>query len=54
MKLVDKLLNLGYEGFGVLAVDAGEVALEYGISREMQDEWAVRSGCYRDFCFHAL
>jgi len=43
MKLVDKLLNLGYEGFGVLAVDAGEVALEYGISREMQDEWAVRS-----------
>lgn len=43
MKLVDKLMNLGYDGFGVLAVDAGEVALEYGITREMQDEWAVRS-----------
>lgn len=43
MKLVDKLFNLGYAGFGVLAVDAGEVALEYGVTREMQDEWAVRS-----------
>ncbi|HBW35154.1 thiolase family protein [Desulfosporosinus sp. BICA1-9] len=43
MKLIDKLMNLGYAGFGVLAVDAGEVALEYGITREMQDEWAERS-----------
>lgn len=43
MKLVDMLFNFGIPGFGVLAVDAGEVALEYGISREMQDEWSVRS-----------
>jgi acetyl-CoA C-acetyltransferase len=43
MKLTDLLYDLGIPGFGVLAVDAGEVALEYGISREMQDEWAARS-----------
>lgn len=41
--LIDKLFELGYAGFGVLAVDAGEVAVEHGITREMQDEWAVRS-----------
>jgi acetyl-CoA C-acetyltransferase len=43
LKLVDGLVKLGYRGFGVLAVDAGEVALEYGISRELQDEWALLS-----------
>lgn len=43
IKLVDGLIGLGYKGFGVLAVDAGEVALEYGVTREMQDEWAVLS-----------
>ncbi|NSW83119.1 MAG: thiolase family protein [Syntrophothermus sp.] len=42
-KLVDILFQLGYPGFGVLAVDAGEVAVEYGVTREMQDEWALRS-----------
>lgn len=43
LRLVDVLYGLGYPGFGVLAVDAGEVAMEYGITREMQDEWALRS-----------
>jgi acetyl-CoA C-acetyltransferase len=28
-----------------VALDAGEVALEYGISREDQDAWALRSHC---------
>jgi acetyl-CoA C-acetyltransferase len=43
VKLVDMLFNFGVPGFGVLAVDAGEVALENGVSRQEQDEWAVRS-----------
>ncbi len=43
MKLTDMLNELGIPGFGIVAVDAGEVAVEYGITREMQDEWAARS-----------
>ncbi len=45
IKLVDNLFELGYgaKGFSPVAVDAGEVALEFGVTREMQDEWAVRS-----------
>ncbi|HEU19427.1 MAG TPA: thiolase family protein [Deltaproteobacteria bacterium] len=45
LKLIDPLFYLGYDamGFNTIAVDAGEVALEYGITREMQDEWAMRS-----------
>lgn len=41
----DQLFPLGYSrtGWNPVAVDAGNVALEYGISREMQDEWALRS-----------
>lgn len=35
--------GMGYKGFGQLACDAGEVALEYGVTREEQDVWAVRS-----------
>jgi len=43
--LMDNLFELGYtvKGFAPVAVDAGEVALEYNVTREMQDEWAVRS-----------
>ena len=43
--LMDNLFELGYtaKGFAPVAVDAGEVALEYGVSREMQDAWAVKS-----------
>lgn len=45
VKLIDPLFFLGYDamGFNTVAVDAGEVAVEYGVTREMQDEWAVRS-----------
>lgn len=45
VQLEDVLFELGYgrKGFAPVARDAGEVALEYGISREMQDQWAMQS-----------
>lgn len=45
IRLIDPLFELGYhaKGFSPVAVDAGEVALEYGVTREMQDEWAYKS-----------
>lgn len=39
----DPLFELGYDGFNPVAVDAGNVALENGIDRQMQDAWAVQS-----------
>lgn len=39
----DGLFGLGYKGYNPVSVDAGEVALEYGISREDQDRWAYES-----------
>ncbi len=41
----DVLFELGYakKGFNAVAFDSGVVALEYGISREDQDQWALRS-----------
>lgn len=41
--LKDPLFELGYPDFAPLAKDAGDVAVEYGVSREEQDEWAERS-----------
>jgi len=43
LTMVDHLNPIQYNGFGILAADAGEVALEYGITREMQDKWALGS-----------
>jgi len=45
IRLVDCLFELGYtaKGFNPVALDAGEMALEYGVTREMQDAWALRS-----------
>lgn len=43
IELWDGLFGLGYKGFNPVAVDTGEVALEYGISREDQDRWAYGS-----------
>src|SRR4030043_1710590 len=43
IELWDGLFGLGYKGFNPVSVDAGEVALEYGISREGQDRWAYGS-----------
>jgi acetyl-CoA C-acetyltransferase len=42
-KVKDHLFPIGYTGHNTLAKDAGDVALEYGVSREEQDEWAVGS-----------
>ena len=41
----DVLFELGYgrRGFAPVATDAGHVSLEYGVSREKQDEWAIKS-----------
>lgn len=41
--MVDHLNPIMYVGFNSLAKDAGEVALEHGVPREMQDEWAFGS-----------
>ncbi len=43
--LVDNLFELGYsaKGFAPVSVDAGEVALQYGVTRQMQDAWAFQS-----------
>jgi acetyl-CoA C-acetyltransferase len=43
IELWDGIYGLGYKGFNPVSVDAGEVALEYGISREDQDRWAYES-----------
>ncbi len=43
MILKDPLFGLGYPDFAPVAVDAGTVALENGVTREEQDAWAVRS-----------
>ena len=45
IELEDVLFELGYgrKGFAPVATDAGEVAVEYGVTREMQDTWAAQS-----------
>jgi len=43
IQLLDGLFGLGYPGFNPVSVDAGEVALEYGVTREDQDRWAYQS-----------
>ena len=45
VELEDVLFELGYsrKGFAPVATDSGEVAVEYGVSREMQDRWALQS-----------
>lgn len=39
----DPLFALGYKDYAPVAVDAGNTAVEMGISREEQDAWALRS-----------
>jgi len=45
IELEDVLYELGYgrRGFAPVATDAGHVSLEFGVSREDQDKWAVGS-----------
>lgn len=46
MKLEDPLVGLGYKDYNPVAVDAGERAVLHEISREEQDQWALRSHQY--------
>lgn len=39
----DPIIPLGYKDYAPVAVDSGNVALEYGVSREEQDELALSS-----------
>jgi len=43
VKMEDPLYALGYKDFNPVSVDTDDVAYEYGIGREEQDEWALRS-----------
>ena len=43
VKMEDPLLALGYKDFNPVAVDTDDIAAEYGIGRQEQDEWALRS-----------
>jgi acetyl-CoA C-acetyltransferase len=43
VKMEDPLFALGYKDFNPVSVDTENVAIEYGISREEQDAWALRS-----------
>jgi len=43
VKMEDPLFALGYKDFNPVSVDTDNVATEYGITRQEQDEWAVRS-----------
>jgi len=43
VKLEDPLVALGYKDFNPVSVDSDNMASEYGISRQEQDEWAFRS-----------
>lgn len=42
-QLEDPVFPVGYKDYNPVAVDAGEVAVEYGVSREEQDLWAYTS-----------
>jgi len=43
VKMEDPLLAMGYKDFNPVSVDSDNVAAEYGIGRQEQDEWALRS-----------
>ena len=43
LRTSDPLFEGSYAGFSPVSVDAGEVAIEEGVTREMQDRWALRS-----------
>lgn len=43
LEMVDPLFPLGYKRYNPVSVDSGEVAVEYGVSRQEQDEWALGS-----------
>lgn len=48
----DPIIPLGYKDFAPVAVDSGNVAIEYGVSREEQDEFAYASHMKYQKAFH--
>jgi len=53
VKMEDPLFALGYKDFNPVAVDSDNVAAEYGIGRQEQDEWALRSHVNYDNAWNA-
>ena len=51
--LEDPLFELGYKDFNPVSVDTDNVAYEYGIDRQEQDEWALRSHVNYGNAWHA-
>lgn len=45
ISLEDPLYPLTYADYEPVAKEVGDVAVEYGVTRQMQDEWALRSQC---------
>lgn len=43
VKMEDPLFALGYKDFNPVAVDSDIIALQHGVERAEQDEWALRS-----------
>jgi len=43
IEMQDWMFGIEYKGYNPVSVDAGEVAVEYNVSREDQDLWALRS-----------
>jgi len=43
VKMEDPLFAMGYKDFNPVSVDTDNLAMQYGISREEQDEWSLRS-----------
>jgi len=53
VKMEDPLYALGYKDFNPVSVDSDDVAHEYGIGRQEQDEWALRSHVNYGNAWHA-
>jgi acetyl-CoA C-acetyltransferase len=43
VKMEDPLVGLGFKDYKPVSVESDDVAAEYGIGRQEQDEWALRS-----------
>jgi len=53
VKMEDPLFALGYKDFNPVAVDSDNVAFEYEIDRQEQDEWALRSHVNYGYAWNA-
>jgi len=53
VKMEDPLFALGYKDFNPVSVDSDNVAFEYGIDRQEQDEWALKSHVNYGNAWHA-